>query len=149
MVRLTCADNPRFVLSDVEIRRGTPSYTVDTLQELRARVDNTAGNTSELWFILGSDALADLPRWRAAAQVIELARLAVVTRPGALPDLDTLEEKLPGIRSRVQLIDVPQLAISSTDLRQRIASGQPVRYQMPDSVLDYIQQHNLYQTTQA
>jgi nicotinate-nucleotide adenylyltransferase len=149
MLRLACAHNPGLIPCDLELRRGAPSYTVDTLHELRILIDSEEDspaqhNQIELWFILGSDALLSLPRWHAAQQIIELARLAVVTRPGVSLDLATLDEALPGLRARTDVVEGPGLDIASTDLRQRLARGQPVRYQLPDSVLGYIIEQQLY-----
>jgi nicotinate-nucleotide adenylyltransferase len=146
MVRLACADNPLLKSSDLELRRDAPSYTVDTLREMRQLLDNAGEQRTELWFVLGSDALAQLPRWHAAAHLIGLARLAIVARPGTAVDLAALETPLPGITRHSQVIEVPQLDISGSELRQRIAAGQPVRYQLPDSVLAYIREHDLYRS---
>ncbi len=142
MVRLACAHNDRLLPADYELRHPPPSYTVDTLQEMR----NTLSADTQLWFILGSDSLRTLPHWHQAERIIELAHLAVVVRPGELVDTEALEAQLPGLPARTTLIDGPRLDIASSELRQRIANGQPVRYQLPDSVMDYIQQNNLYTT---
>ncbi len=140
MVQLACADNPAFIPSDIEIYSEPPSYTADTLRAFRTLL----GPKPELWFVLGGDALASLPRWHHPEHVVELARLAVVMRPGMSVDLNALAVHLPGIADRVTLIDGPGLDISSSVLRQRLASGQPVRYQLPDSVLEYIRAQRLY-----
>jgi nicotinate-nucleotide adenylyltransferase len=140
MVRLACAGNALFVPSDIEVRRGPPSFTVDTLRALAEALEHPP----EMWFILGSDALTDLPRWHAAAQIVELVRLAVLMRPGMAVDLAPLESHLPGIAARTRVIEGPLLDISSSSLRQRMLAGQPVRYQLPDSVLDYIGEQQLY-----
>jgi nicotinate-nucleotide adenylyltransferase len=154
MLRLACTHNPGLVPCDLELRRGAPSYTVDTLREIRILIDSEEGsptphNEIELWFILGGDALLSLPRWYAARQIIELACLAVVKRPGVALDLTTLDEALPGLQMRTDIVEGPGLDIASTDLRQRIARGQPVRYQLPDSVLGYIIEQELYRPTQT
>jgi nicotinate-nucleotide adenylyltransferase len=152
MLRLACMRNPGLIPCDLELRRGAPSYTVDTLRELRILIaseeDSPAqDNEIELWFILGGDALLSLPRWHAAQQIIELARLAVVKRPGISLNLATLDEALPGLYACTDVVEGPGLDIASTDLRQRIARGQPVRYQLPESVLDYVIEQQLYQPT--
>jgi nicotinate-nucleotide adenylyltransferase len=118
----------------------TPSYTAATLATLRQML----GDETDLWFIVGGDALIDLPRWHQPQQVLALARLAVLARPGATPDLDALEAQLPGLRQRATLIEGPRLDIASSDLRRRLAAGQPVRYQLPERVLAYIQEQGLY-----
>jgi nicotinate-nucleotide adenylyltransferase len=100
--------------------------------------------TSELWFVIGGDALAEMPRWQRAAEVVRLARMAAVQRPGTTLDLAALNQKLPGLRDRTTLIAGPHLEISSTDLRLRLAEGRPVRYQLPNPVLAYIEERGLY-----
>lgn len=140
MVRLACHGNPAFIPSDVELQRQPPSFTVDTLRTFHSMVAS-----AQLWFILGGDALNSLPQWRAAHEIIRLARLAAVGRPGVAPDLSRLDAALPGLASRTDPLIGPLLDISSTALRQRIAAGQPVRYQMPDAVLEYIVAQQLYQ----
>jgi nicotinate-nucleotide adenylyltransferase len=140
MTRLACASNPFFVVSDLELRRPPPSYTVDTLASLRAEADPA----TELFFIIGADAARDLPRWYRAAEIIQLVYLTVVGRPGYHLDLAELEARMPGIGARCTLIDGPQLDVSSSDLRARLATGRPTRYQILDPVLAYIAQHGLY-----
>jgi nicotinate-nucleotide adenylyltransferase len=140
MVRLACADNPGLAPSDIELHRPPPSYTVDTLAEFRERL----GPAVELHFILGADAAAELPRWRSAAAILGLARLAIVGRPGYTIDIAALDAALPGLAARATPIDGPRLDISSTELRRRLAAGQPARYQIPDPVLRYIEEHGFY-----
>jgi nicotinate-nucleotide adenylyltransferase len=142
MVQLACANNAAFVPSDIELRRSPPSYTVDTLLELR----ETIGDDVDLHFILGSDAFLSFPKWHAAQQIIRLARLVVLARPGTVINIELLEGELPGISSRTTGVIGPQLDIASSMLRQRLANGQPVRYQMPEVVLDYIEHHELYRS---
>lgn len=147
MVRLACQDNPAFLPSDREVRRPPPSYTVDTLRELRA-IHTAAGESPRCWFLVGSDVLDLFPRWYRAGEILSLARLAVVTRPGfPPPDLDALDAALPSASAHIDHLVGPLLDISSSALRQRLAAGQPVRYQLPDAVLDYIQQHGLYSSS--
>ena len=138
MARLACASNQAFDISTVELDRHGPAYTVTTLETLR----DTIGG--ELFFILGADALADLPRWRAAERIVELARIVAVARPGVQPNLPQIVGGLPALRARLTLLEGPLLAISSTSLRQRVADGQPIRYQTPDAVVAYIAAHGLY-----
>jgi nicotinate-nucleotide adenylyltransferase len=140
MVQLACGENPHFVVSDVDLRRPPPSYTLDTLVTLRAESDPAA----DLVFILGADAARDLPRWHRAAEIIRLVRLAIVGRPGYHLNLATLEADLPGIGARSTIIDGPRLEVSSSDLRARLTAGRPARYQIPDPVLAYIAEHGLY-----
>ena len=145
MIKLACADEPAFVPSDIELRRAPPSYTVDTLAELRAALPPQA----ELYFILGGDAIAAFPRWHRAADIVALARLAAVQRPGAAADLAALDARLPGIRERTTVIAGPGLEIASSDLRARRAAGLPLRYQLPDAVIAYIEEQGLYEERRA
>lgn len=140
MARLACADNPAFIVDDLELERPPPSYTVDTLHALRARY----GLATSIWFILGADAARDLPRWHRAAEIVALARLAIVGRPGASLHLPSLETALPGLVGRYRMIDGPRLDISSSELRRRRAAGRPIRYQVPDAVRAYIEAEGLY-----
>ncbi|WP_322496930.1 nicotinate-nucleotide adenylyltransferase [Chloroflexus sp.] len=141
MVRLACAGNDALIPSSLELDRPPPSYTVDTLRVCRERY----GSEVELFLIIGADAAADLPRWREPDQITHLARLVVVERPGYPFDQESLVAAVPAVRDRMIVLTGPQLAISSTDLRQRLAAGRPVRYQLPDAVLAYVKHHRLYQ----
>ncbi len=138
MVRLACASNDAFEVSRIELDRPGPSYTVDTLEAL-----HRAG-LGELYFILGGDALAELPRWYAAPRILELARIVAVARPDFPLDHQALAQDLPLLRERLIVLDGPRLAISSSDLRRRVAAGRPIRYQTPDEVIAYIAAHGLY-----
>ncbi len=140
MARLACADNPAFRVDELELRRPPPSYSVDTVQTLHEQL----GQATQLWFILGVDAARDLPRWHRAAELVALARLCIVGRPGYTLHRPALEAALPTLAGRYRLIDGPQLAISSSALRHRLALGQPVRYQVPEPVRNYIEAHKLY-----
>lgn len=141
MVRLAIAGNPSFVLSTVEAERAGVSYTVDTLRELRALWEPSH---PAVWFIIGADSLASLPRWRDPLGVLALARLAVVRRPGVEVDMGSLRTALPGIDSSVDWVDAPLLDISSTDIRRRVAGGLSIRYRVPGAVREYIETHGLY-----
>lgn len=138
MTRLACADNPALRVSPVEVERPGLSYTATTLEQL-------AGETgAELHFILGADTLADLHRWHRAADILALARLVAMTRPGYTPDLDALDQRLPGASARITLVEGPRLEISSSEIRRRLAEGRPVRYLLPDPVIAYIEANELY-----
>jgi nicotinate-nucleotide adenylyltransferase len=128
MLEAAVASEPRFALSPVELDRDGVSYTVDTLEALRSEGD--------LFLILGSDALADLKRWRAPDRVRELATILVAARPGA-PEPDPVH----GARA----FDAPRLDISSRELRARAARGMSLRYLVPDAVWEHITKHRLYQ----
>ncbi|MBC8263478.1 MAG: nicotinate-nucleotide adenylyltransferase [Anaerolineales bacterium] len=140
MVKLAIASNPYFTVSRVDIDRFGPCYTVDTIQLLW----DERGGEVELYFIIGSDSLADIPTWHKPQRLIRLCRLAVVARPGYRVDMEELERLLPGITSRIHFINSPQLDISSTDIQKRVREGLPIKYQAPEAVEDYIYEHELY-----
>jgi nicotinate-nucleotide adenylyltransferase len=134
MTVIATAANPRFSVSRVDIDRGGPTYTVDTLRDLAAE----RGTDSEFFFITGADALGAILGWRDAEELVGLAHFVGCTRPGhALAD-----PGLPG--ARVSLVEVPALAISSTDCRARVASGRGIWYLVPDGVVQYIAKRALY-----
>lgn len=146
MVELAIASNPGFRLSRVDLDRPGLSFTVDSLERLRAHW----GAEVELWFIVGADSLADIMTWRQPDRLIELARLAATNRPGAPPpDPSALEPLLPGATKRIDVVEVPGLEISGSDLRRRAAHGRPIRYQVPDDVGRYITEHALYTGARA
>ncbi len=136
MTVIATASNPRFKVSRVDIDRGGPTYTIDTLRDLSSTMPGT-----DLYFITGADALADIFTWRDAEELFELARFVGCTRPGYLVDQRTLGD-IPS--DRVTLLEIPALAISSTECRDRRAKGEPVWYLVPDGVVQYISKHDLY-----
>lgn len=140
MIELAIAGNPAFALSRVDLQRPAPSYTVDTLRLLKREW----GEGSQLYFIMGQDAIAGLLAWRAPAEIIRLARLVLMRRPGYAPDIQYLEAQLPGLHESLIILDSPELSVSSTELRWRVAMGWPIRYQVPDEVVRYIMAHHLY-----
>ncbi|TDB73048.1 nicotinate-nucleotide adenylyltransferase [Micromonospora sp. KC723] len=134
MTVIATASNPRFQVSRVDIDRGGPTYTVDTLRDLHAQY----GPKVQLYFITGADALARILSWKDLDEVLELTHFIGVTRPGF-----TLSGKhLPA--DTVSLVQVPAMAISSTDCRDRVARGEPVWYLVPDGVVQYIAKRGLY-----
>ncbi|MEV7790656.1 nicotinate-nucleotide adenylyltransferase [Streptomyces sp. NPDC087512] len=133
MTVVATVENPQFSVSRIDIDRGGPTYTVDTLRDLRALNPDT-----DLFFITGADALAQILTWRDSEELFSLAHFIGVTRPG-----HTLSDAgLP--KGGVSLIEVPALAISSTDCRARVAQGEPVWYLVPDGVVRYIDKRQLY-----
>jgi nicotinate-nucleotide adenylyltransferase len=138
MTQLACAHNDTFEVSRIELDRPGPSFTLNTLETLHA------AEIGELHFILGADALADLPRWYGVVRILQLARIIAVGRPGSAPDLTVTGQALPALSERLSVLEGPGLDISSTTLRQRIADGRPIRYQTPDAVVTYIVEHGLY-----
>ncbi len=137
MTVLATAANPAFSVSRVEVDAPGPTYTVDTLRALRERLPD-----EDLFFITGADAILSILTWRDATECLELAEFVAATRPGH--DLSDLEET--GVREKVMAVDVPALAISSTDVRERIAAGRPVTYLIPREVEQYARKHGLYGT---
>jgi nicotinate-nucleotide adenylyltransferase len=141
MVRMAIADNPAFELSTVDVDRPGFSYTVDTIALLQEQL----GPEAKLHFILGEDALADLPTWHEPEKLLEICQLIAVNRPGYHSfSLRLLDRQLPGVERRVHPVRIPELAIWSTELRARVASGLPIRYLVPNPVHDYIYEHGLY-----
>jgi nicotinate-nucleotide adenylyltransferase len=136
MTVIATASNPRFTVSRVDIDRGGPTYTMDTLRDL-AEVYADA----ELFFITGADALAEIFTWRHANELFSLAHFVGCTRPGYTMDASSLKD-IPG--DRVTLLEIPALAISSTECRERRRLGDPVWYLVPDGVVQYIAKHDLY-----
>ena len=140
MVALAVADNPTFELSRLDLDRPPPSYTADLLRALESP-------EYELFFLVGADILPELPKWREPRQIVQLARLVVVNRPGApRPDLDRLERLLPGVGERSEQVQIPGVDVSSSDIRRRVAAGRPIRYLTPRAVERYIIDRGLYRS---
>ena len=139
MVHRAIADNPFFELSTLEVERAGPSYTVDTLTMLGKQL----GSRASLFFILGRDTLAELPLWKEPQKVVQLCRLVVPPRLGSR-DLKHLEKAIPGLLERIIQLDMPVIGISSSEIRQRIAQGLPIRYLVPPAVEKYITEHRMY-----
>jgi len=140
MTVLATASNPDFHVSRLEIDRPGLTYTVDTLTELRA----TYGSQTEIFFITGADAVWEIVSWKDAERVADLATFIAATRPGydlAAAKSDH-EDAATGVR--IETVEVPALAISSTDLRRRVAERRPIRYLTPETVAAYIEKHALY-----
>ncbi|MEU5726025.1 nicotinate-nucleotide adenylyltransferase [Micromonospora sp. NPDC047738] len=135
MTVIATASNPRFQVSRVDIDRGGPTYTVDTLRDLHAEY----GPKVQLFFITGADALERILSWKEVDKMFELAHFIGVTRPG----FELTDKHLPA--DTVSLVQVPAMAISSTDCRARVARGEPVWYLVPDGVVQYIAKRRLYQ----
>jgi len=133
MTVIATASNPRFTVSRVDIDREGPTYTIDTLRDLRAQRPD-----DELFFITGADALAEILSWKNADELFELAHFIGVTRPGH----ELTDPGLP--ENGVSLQEVPAMAISSTDCRSRVSRAEPVWYLVPDGVVQYINKYSLY-----
>lgn len=135
MTVIATASNPRFTVSRVDIDRSGPTYTIDTLRDLKAlRPD------AELFFITGADAIAQILSWRDHDELWDLAHFVAVSRPGHVLNTDGLPS------DDVSQLEIPALAISSTDCRERVRRGHPVWYLVPDGVVQYIAKHHLYRS---
>lgn len=141
MVRLAIAGHSDFRLSIVDIDRPGPTYTIDTIDDLLTQL----GTGAELFFVVGWENLAQLPRWREPSRLIEKCRLVAVPRPGyPRPDIKSLEAAISGISRRLIILDRPVVDISATDIRERVAQGLPISDLVPDAVAKYIREHRLY-----
>ncbi|MDA0734177.1 MAG: nicotinate-nucleotide adenylyltransferase [Chloroflexi bacterium] len=142
MVELAIVSNSAFQVASNEVDRSGPTYTVDTLQELAKEL----GSDAVLHFILGMDALEQFDRWKEPEKLLGLCHLAIVNRPGhQAVDVNDLVERYPQAGTRLTLVNVPRIEISSTEIRRRVAEGVSIRYLVPDAVEGYISQHGLYQ----
>lgn len=138
MLRRAIADNPYFDLCRFEIDRPRPSYTVETMAYLGETYPG-----AELYFILGWDALAELPRWHEPQRLLELCRLVAVPRPGVEAPRG-VEERLPGLKGRLIWLSQPMVDLDSTQLRLGVAQGRSLRYRVPPAVAEYIYSQGLY-----
>jgi nicotinate-nucleotide adenylyltransferase len=139
MTVIATASNPRFSVSRIDIDRPGPTYTIDTLRDLRAE----RGHEAELFFITGADALSQMMSWQDADELFRLAHFVGCTRPGHRLSGKGLPE------DRVSLVEIPALTISSTDCRARVAAGEPIWYLVPDGIVQYIAKRGLYLDGQA
>jgi len=140
MVKCAIADEPVFELSGIEFDRPAPQYTVDTLEILQRQ-----NPTADLILLIGGDNLRGLNTWHRPADLVAACHeIGVMRRPGETIQLDTLEDALPGLQSKVHFVDTPLLQISSREIRRRIAEGLEFRYFLPSAVYGYIQTHHLY-----
>lgn len=135
MTVIATASNPRFTVSRVDIDRTGPTYTIDTLRDLKALRPE-----AELFFITGADAIAQILSWRDHDELWDLAHFVAVSRPGHVLNTDGLPS------DDVSQLEIPALAISSTDCRDRVSRGHPVWYLVPDGVVQYIAKHHLYRS---
>jgi nicotinate-nucleotide adenylyltransferase len=138
MTVIATSSNPRFSVSRIEIERDGPTYTVETLQELRhQRPDGI-----ELFFITGADAILEIFQWKDPDEVLNLAHFIGATRPGY--DVARFEREAPTSHPNISVMTVPALAISSSDIRRRVREGRPIRYLVPEGVQTYIEKSQLY-----
>ncbi|RXZ67971.1 nicotinate-nucleotide adenylyltransferase [Agromyces albus] len=137
MTVIATASNPRFTVSRVDIDRPKPTFTIDTLHDIRSQRPD-----ADLFFITGADAIAQILSWKNVGELWELAHFVAVSRPGHVLSVSGLPEQ------DVSLLEVPALAISSTDCRDRVRRGFPVWYLVPDGVVQYISKHHLYRSVE-
>lgn len=139
MTVIATASNPDFEVSRLEIDRPGVTYTVDTMLELRT----IHGSETELFFITGADAILDILTWKDSQRLADTCTLIAATRPGY--DLSRLSQRPESAEFKIELMEVPALAISSTDIRTRIVAKRPVRYLLPEAVATYIRKNRLYE----
>ena len=139
MLRLALAESPFDEISTVDIDRAGPSYTADTLELLQEQLA-----PARLVFLIGEDSLRDLPTWHDPDRIVSAAELAVAGRPGIDADLETVAHAIPRIRERVHIVPMEELAISSSEIRQRVRAGEPLTGLVPPAVAEYIRNHALY-----
>lgn len=140
MAELAVADNLHFVVCDCELHRSGASYSIDTIRALRQGLSPEV----EILFVMGADAVLELPEWREPDAILGESQVIAARRPGF--DLQRMSAVLgPQRASSIELLDMPMMDISSTDIRQRVSQGRSIRYLTPPVVIDYIMRHNLYQ----
>jgi nicotinate-nucleotide adenylyltransferase len=138
MTVIAVSSNPHFRVSRLELDREGPTYAVDTLRALKEEY----GEKTELFFVSGADAILQIFGWKDPEEVLDLARFIAATRPGY--DIARFEREAPTRHPNVEVMSVPALAISSTDIRRRVQEGSPIRYLLPEGVKTYIEKSGLY-----
>ena len=140
MVQLAIASHPAFALSRLDVDRPGPHYSVDMVRLFLKQAP--AG--TEVFFLVGADSLEDMPTWKDPAGLLDLCRVLAMSRPGHELDLERLAQVLPAVRGRVQVLQMPLIGISGTDIRRRVREGRSIRYLVPEEVRQYILAHGLY-----
>jgi len=141
MTTMATYANPYFFVSSIEIDRPGLSYTIDTICELKEKF----GDSAELYFITGADAIQEIPTWDRIEEMLEMCHFIAATRPGCLPSVDHIKEYFgPLGRRKIHRLNTPELEISSTDIRSRIQKGYSIKYIVPESVEHYIYKEGLY-----
>ena len=140
MAELAVAGNPHFQVSRADADRPGPHYTIDMVRIFKQQMP--AGG--ELFFLMGYDSLAELPTWRKPQELLAACHLVALTRYNVPLDWNYLEAKLPGVRERVTLLDMPEIEIASHQIRARINAGRSIRYLVPEAVCEYIREQGLY-----
>jgi nicotinate-nucleotide adenylyltransferase len=137
MVVIATSSNPRFMVSRLEVERDGPTYSVDTLRTVREERGDV-----DLFFITGADAMLEILQWKDPEEALSMAHFIAASRPGY--DLSRFERGAPAEHPNVTVMQIPALAISSTDIRERVAAGRPIRYLVPEGVQTYIEKAGLY-----
>ncbi len=145
MAELAVAGNPSFQVSRVDADRPGPHYTIDMVSIFKQQMPPGG----ELYFLMGYDSLAELPTWHKPQELVAACHLVALTRHDVPLDWDYLEARLPGIRGRVTLLDMPELEIASHHIQARLREGRSIRYLVPDKVCAYIGKHGLYGKAEA
>ena len=136
MLRLTLVNNDNFDVSDIEIERGGISYTVETVKETKEKFSLSS---KDLYFLIGSDSLLDFHSWKEYESILNECRVIIALRPGFRPSrID------PEILSQIRFANIPQIEVSSSQIRRRVKSGLTIRYMVPEPVRDYISEKDLY-----
>ena len=140
MIKLGIKDNPNFEVSDIELNRDGPTYSVESIPALREQHGG-----AELYFLLGMDALKDIYKWEQPGRIIEMCRVVGLTRPGHM-DIDwaEIDSSIPGASQKIQTIEVSRIEVSSSDIRMMVANDMSIRFLVPDAVISYIAKHGLY-----
>jgi nicotinate-nucleotide adenylyltransferase len=138
MTVIATASNPRFRVSRMEVDRDGPTYTVDTLRRLKDQM----GSGVDLFFVTGADAVLEIFQWKEPQDLFDIAHFIAATRPGY--DIAEFEAHAPERHPGITVMNIPALAISSTDIRARIHQGRPIRYLVPEGVNSYVQKAGLY-----
>jgi nicotinate-nucleotide adenylyltransferase len=139
MLRLAIADHHTFAIDLVDLERMGPSYTADTLDRLQAEHPDT-----DFVFIMGADSLMELHTWYEPARILAHAEIAVARRPGVTIDCEMAYSRVPELRGRLHLVDIPMIGVSSRDLRHRVRTGHPIAFQVPAAVEKHIRDRRLY-----
>lgn len=146
MLQLAVQDDPLFEVSDIELRRSGPSYTVHTVEEFRRQL----GADVDLFWLIGADSLADLPNWYQADRLVDLCRIVTAARPGCDHiDTSVLASRFTPEQSDrllAGILDTPRIDISASEIRRRVSQGRSIRFLVPDAVAQYITEHRLYLT---
>jgi nicotinate-nucleotide adenylyltransferase len=143
MTVIATSSNPYFWVSRLEIEREGPTYTVETLRSLRKDV----GQSCELFFITGADAMLEIFQWKDPEEILAQAHFIAATRPGY--DIARFEKEAPTSHPHVSVMNIPALSISSSDVRRRVAAGDPIRYLVPEGVQTYIEKAGLYRKAEG